>query len=118
MNIKHYKFHQVEPPRGSPAITQTFNRSFTHLFAVLHHIDCCQFYAIKYGRNPSMAGEREREREERAFQGTSVLSAYFSDPLCLFVAFNGLDIGSTRSKIGGCSTTALQKFTRAVLHSL
>jgi len=36
-----------------------------------------------------MAVERERERE-RAFQGTSVLSAYFSDPLCLFVAFNGL----------------------------
>jgi hypothetical protein len=47
-----------------------------------------------------MEVERERERErERAFQGTSVLSVCFSDPLCLFVAFNGLDIGSTRSKM-------------------
>jgi hypothetical protein len=41
---------------------------------------------------------RERERE-RGFQGTSVLSLYFSDPLCLFVAFMVLDIASTRSKM-------------------
>jgi len=45
-----------------------------------------------------MEVERERERE-RAFQGTSVLSVYFSDPLCLFCCIHGLDIGSTRSKM-------------------
>ncbi len=80
---------------GSPAITETFNRSFTHLFAVLHHINSCQFYAINYGRNPSVEVERERESLSRYFFSVCI----FLRLTLSFCCIHGLDIASTRSKM-------------------
>lgn len=107
-SIKQVRTTNLQHPlgdfqQGSPAITQTFNRSFAHLFAVLHHINCCQFYAINYGRNPSMEVERERELFK-----VLLFCLYISLTYFVFLLHSWFGHWVYQVKNGGCSTTPLQ----------